>query len=363
MTRMRVALLTAGNPERVTGGYLFHRRMADRAADHDAELRFASVPEAPLPVALVAGPSWLRAAAIRQADVVVLDSIAAAAAAPWLGRLRRTVVGMLHQPPGGYGGSRVARAVRARFDRWAYRHVELLMVASEWLAEQLAADGTARSLLRVVPPGKDPAPGTDTAPGATQDTAASLRHDRGIALLCVANWLPHKGIIELLTAVASLPADLLTLHLVGDTAADPTYGRRIQARLQAPDLRDRVVVHGLVPATRVEQLYRSADAFALPSFEDSYGTAWGEAMAAGLPVVGFRAGNLPYLAVDGQEALIVPPTDIAALSAAIRSIATDPQLRQRLGEAAARRAAGRPTWDETATMFFAILADVGSRGR
>ena len=39
-----------------------------------------------------------------------------------------------------------------------------------------------------------------------------------MAAVCVANWLPRKGPIELLEAVAGLPDDVVTLHLVGDTA-------------------------------------------------------------------------------------------------------------------------------------------------
>ena len=77
MTRTRVTLLTVGDPGRVTGGYLFHRRLADRAADNGAELRFVSIPDVPLLWATAAGPSWLLAHATRNADVFVLDSIAA----------------------------------------------------------------------------------------------------------------------------------------------------------------------------------------------------------------------------------------------------------------------------------------------
>ena len=93
MTRTRVTLLTAGDPDRVTGGYLFHRRLAERASRHDAEMNFVSIPELPLPWAILTGPAWLHASARRAADVVVLDSIAAGAAAPWLGRFGAPVVG------------------------------------------------------------------------------------------------------------------------------------------------------------------------------------------------------------------------------------------------------------------------------
>jgi len=48
----------------------------------------------------------------------------------------------------------------------------------------------------------------------------------------------------------------------------------------------------------------------LPSLKEPYGTVYGEAMAFGLPVVGWRAGNLPYLAEDEQEGLILAPGDV-----------------------------------------------------
>jgi|SRR4051794_14364404 len=361
MTRTRVTLLTVGDPGRVTGGYLFHRRLADRASRYGATVTFVSIPSVPLPWAILAGPAWLGAPGTRTADVLVLDSIAASAAAPWLSRVSVPVVGMLHQPLGGMEGSPFARAFRVPFDRRAYRRCNILMVASEWLAEQLVAAGVARHRLRVVPPGKDldAAAGDDTR--AEPAAAGDLRNGRLIAALCVANWLPRKGVLELLEAVAMLPNETATLHLVGDSSTPGSYARRVRERLGRPDLRDRVVVHGLISPAAVRGMYRAADIFALPSFEEPYGTVWGEAMAAGLPVVGFRAGNLPFLVDHGIEGLIAPVGDVGALSDAIAQLARDPQLTTRMARAAALRAAARPTWDETADRFFASVDEFAPR--
>ena len=240
------------------------------------------------------------------------------------------------------------------------------MVASEWLAEQMAAARVPRSLLLVVPPGKDPAAG---GAGSTVDdigaATAELRQHRRIAALCVANWLPRKGILELLEAVALLPDDILTLHLVGSTSPPGPYPARVRRRLEHPDLSHRVVVHGLIPAATVAGMYRSVDAFVLPSFEEPYGTVWGEAMAAGLPVVGWHAGNLPFLADHEREALLAPAGDVPALSRALERMALEPQLRRAMGRAAHQRAASRPTWDDTAALFFNAVAQVlrGELGR
>src|SRR4029453_8599421 len=86
MTRiLTVSLVTLGDPSRLTGGYRYHRRMAELAPACGAEVRFVSFPERPFPLPALAGPAVLRQT--RAADVLALDSIAAAFLAPWL--LRR----------------------------------------------------------------------------------------------------------------------------------------------------------------------------------------------------------------------------------------------------------------------------------
>jgi glycosyltransferase involved in cell wall biosynthesis len=349
MTRiLTVSLVTLGDPGRLTGGYRYHRRMAELAPACDAAVRFVSFPDRPFPLPTLAGPAVLRQTG---ADVVVLDSIAAAFLGPWL--LRRPpapLVGSLHQPPGGIDHGPLRRGVQAPLDRLAWRRARLLVVASQALGDELAGQGVPRERIRVVPPGRD-------LPAAPAGPPADLRQGRRAGLLCVANWVERKGVLELLDATAGLPDGLATLHLAGDDRADPGYGARVRARLARPDLAGRVVVHGPLPAERVAALYQAADVFVLPSLREPYGTVWGEAMAAGLPVVGWRAGNLPHLAEHGREGLLADPGDVAALGAALARLAGDEDLRRTMAAAAARRAAARPTWAESAALFFAAVRD------
>ena len=72
-----------------------------------------------------------------------------------------------------------------------------------------------------------------------------------MALLCVGNWVPRKGIDSLLEAVARLPSEAATLHLAGDDRAEPRYAARLHWRLAAQDLAGRVVVHGPLPREQV----------------------------------------------------------------------------------------------------------------
>jgi glycosyltransferase involved in cell wall biosynthesis len=351
---LTVSLVTLGDPGRLTGGYRYHRRMAELAPACGAAVRFVSFPDRPFPLPTVAGPAVLRQS---RADVLVLDSIAAAFLGPWLLRRPRTpLVGSLHQPPGGIDHVPLRRAAQAPLDRLAYRRARLLLVASQALGDELADQGYPPERIRVVPPGRD-------LPAAPAGPPADLRRGRRAALLCVANWVGRKGLLELLDAVAGLPDGLATLHLAGDDRADPGYGARVRARLSRPDLAGRVVVHGPLPAERVAALYQGADVFVLPSLREPYGTVWGEAMAAGLPVVGWRAGNLPHLAEHGREGLLAGPGDVAALRADLARLAGDDGLRRRMAAAASARAAARPTWAQSAALYFAALRDAASAGQ
>ena len=327
--------------------------MAEAAARHGARIEFVSFPERPFPAGAIDAPGLFRRAQALGPDALLVDSIVAAIAAPWLW-LRSPpvpVIGVLHQPPGGIDHGRLRTRAQAPLDRLAYRSCRLLLAASELLADQLAEHGVPRGQVRVVPPGRDVAAPPDVPP-------PDLRRGRRAAFLCVANWVERKGIVELLDAFGALPSEAATLHLAGDEQADPRYADRVRGRLAAPELAGRVVRHGPLSREAVAGLYVAADAFVLPAFREPYGTVWGEAMAFGLPVLGWRAGNLPYLAGDGREGLMVEPGDVRALTRALATLAEDEALRRRLGEAARRRALSRPTWEESAASFFEAIRSV-----
>lgn len=335
---LAVLLLTRG-ADQVSGGHLFHRRLVAAAPGHDATITL--------------GRERLLPRLPRGWDVIVVDSIAAwRLAVAMLGR-RPPVVAMVHQVPGGTEGSRLGRQLRRSLDVAVYRRCDLVLAASSTLQAALVDHhGLERARVRVVPPGCDLPAGR-----ASED----LRRGRRIALISVANWLPNKGVLALLDAVAALAPDDVTLHLVGRDDVDPRYAAQVRRRLRAPDLVGRVVVHGLLDQSRLADLYAGADVFALASTSEGYATVCAEALAAGLPIVGWRRDFLERLVTDGVEGRLVPPDDIDALRDALRDLARDDIARQALTDAARRRGADLPTWADTAAGFFGALREVTTR--
>ena len=76
------------------------------------------------------------------------------------------------------------------------------------------------------------------------------------------------------------------------------------------------------------------DIFVLPSLNEGMGRALVEAMASGLPVVATRVGGVPAIVRNNQTGLLIPPSDVNALSAALVRLLDDPSLAKELGEAA-----------------------------
>lgn len=136
-----------------------------------------------------------------------------------------------------------------------------------------------------------------------------------------------KGVFELLAAGARLAPRHPDLRLVfggeGDAAA-------LLRRAGELGIADRIELQGWVgPQQRDEQLARAA-VFCLPSHAEGLPMAMLEAMAAGRAVVASAVGGIPETIVDGDNGLLVPPRDEAALAAALARVLADEALRARL---------------------------------
>ena len=336
MGALHVTVLTRGSPQSISGGFLYHRRMQESAPAHGATLTFGQ-------------ESWWWSPR-SCGNVVVIDSIAAWRMLPAVLRWRRRIpfVAIVHQRPGGTDGWRVGRGVRGSLDRAVYRRCRAVIAASDTLRRSVVEDRRlAPACVVVVEPGCD-------LPASPPRLA--MRAGRRAALLSVANWYPNKGVLQLLEAFAALPVEMATLHLAGRVDVDPVYSGHVSARLAQPDLAGRVVVHGAVDLPTVAALYAGADAFALATASEGYATVFAEALAAGLPVVGWRRPFLQHFVRDGVEGRLAEPGDVPALTGALADVLGDRQRRAGFAAAATRRGRALPTWADTAKGFFAVVA-------
>jgi glycosyltransferase involved in cell wall biosynthesis len=87
---------------------------------------------------------------------------------------------------------------------------------------------------------------------------------------------------------------------------------------------------GRVPHSRVADLYDAADIYLTsPNFDCMPGSIL-ECFASGVPVVATKVGGIPYIATDGETALLVPRGDHEAMAQAVFRLLEDPDLVERL---------------------------------
>lgn len=159
--------------------------------------------------------------------------------------------------------------------------------------------------------------------------------------LAAGTLAPRKNLELLLESWRRVGTELAGLTLV--IAGPRGWGRRLR---EAPG----VVLTGWIGDQTLPGLLAAAEFFCFPSLYEGFGLPPLEAMAAGTPVI---AGSYSCASeILGEAALMVDAKDPDALASALRQMASDSGLRDRL-RIAGRVHASRFTWEQTAAKTIA----------
>jgi glycosyltransferase involved in cell wall biosynthesis len=231
-----------------------------------------------------------------------------------------------------------------RMDRPVRRGFRTRLLYGQLVARAVAISPAVRAALLEggVPPEKvELIPSAVDPSHANGDSAAARRATRGaleagedaVVVLALASLVRRKGMDVLLDALARIEAPGVVAWIAGDGP------ERAALESQAERL-------GLAPRVRflgrredAPELLAGCDLLALPSRREGLGVSALEAMAARRPVVASRVGGLADAVVDGRTGLLVEPEDPEALRRSIARLASDRDLRRRLGEAGPGRLA------------------------
>lgn len=351
--RRPVALVTAGDPTRRTGGYLYNRHVLHALARGQGA---PGIEQVILPAGPPAAAAVLRARleALRPA-VAIVDSLVLPVAARTIEAIQHElgirVVALMHMLPGdgsagGQSPGSPEDASPARLEQRLLAVADRVVAVSPALKAWVIQAGAAPNRVVVVPPGRDGCP----LPRVTRPRSPDPGRPPGF--LAVANWSEGKGIHLIVEAMARLDS-LATLDLVGEPGSGE-YARQVGDLIARHRLSERVHVFGSLAAGALAERYAASDVFVLPSRAEGFGIVYAEAMSFAKPVIAARVGPIPWL-VEDDCGLLVPPDDVVALAAAMRTLATDGGLRQYLGENARRRAERLPTWRESEEAFGEVV--------
>jgi glycosyltransferase involved in cell wall biosynthesis len=157
-------------------------------------------------------------------------------------------------------------------------------------------------------------------------------------ILFTGRLVPHKGVDQILRALALLPDDVALVVVGRGPRLDALVG--LARRL---GLEGRVRFCPSVGDAELPAYFRAADLFVFPSRNrlEGFGLAVAEAMASGLPVVVADMPGVREVIEPGVEGLLADPLLLSDLAEKVRDLLDDPGRRASMGAAARRRAEAR----------------------
>ena len=214
-------------------------------------------------------------------------------------------------------------------ERALARSTDALVAVSPEVRDDLVSLGVAnRDRIRVIRLGLDLEGRTAASPGAREEVRAALGVPSDRFLI---GWLGRmteiKRVDTLLDAFAMLRGEGVDADLV--LVGDGPLRERLEQQAVALGI-DRHA-HFVGYRSDVAPVYAAIDTVALTSANEGTPVAVIEALAAGVPAVSTDVGGVADVAPDGRAGFLVPDGDVPGLADRFRRLASDAELRARLG--------------------------------
>lgn len=256
----------------------------------------------------------------------------------WMNRAAR------HTPKGPW--ARVGR-LGGYYNLKYYRGFDELVANTEDIADWAVRQGWPAGKIRFIPNFAAAAPEAAPLDRAGMDTPPDAP-----LLLAMGRLHESKAHDVALEALTRIPDAWLWIAGAGPLEA------KLQAMAAALGVAGRVRFLGW--RTDASALYRTADVCVFPSRYEPLGNVVIQAWAHGLPVVAAASQGPAALIRDGEDGLLVPTDDAAALAAAIRRLFAEPDLGARLAHAGVERVAREFSPGAVVAQWRQLFADYGA---
>lgn len=228
------------------------------------------------------------------------------------------------------------------FERMVYRHAVVCHAVSNDLCAHYMRQGAKACVM--IPNGVE----TNLFKPITVDERQKLRTEHNIpqdafVISNISRIEPKNGVSELIDAVAVVVKENpnVLLMLIGSGSKR----EELEAYVREKGLEKHVRFMGQVKYENVGPLVAMSDAFARTPRAEGFGIVFLEAMAAGVPVIGTRTGGIPDFIEHDVTGLLCEVRDVESIAQALRRLATDPTLRERLVANATTMIRERYDWD------------------
>ena len=140
----------------------------------------------------------------------------------------------------------------------------------------------------------------------------------------------HRFIVEAASSLQNVIPGLKVL-IIGDGEGKDALERSVRSG----NLEKKVIFMG--ERQDVPELMKIMDIFVLPSLQEGFPMTILEAMYTGLPVIASDISGIPEIIENGENGLLIPPSDVSLLKEKIIALYNDVNLRARYGSNARKK--------------------------
>ena len=171
-------------------------------------------------------------------------------------------------------------------------------------------------------------------------------------IICVAHLIQRKGVEYLIKAVSKLCKDYqIKLIIIGLGDLE----KELKNKAKKLGLEKYIEFKGLVPHSRLPEIYNQSDVFVLPSLNEGMSNAALEAMACGLPIILTETGGSKELVQN--NGFTVPIKNSQAIVSSLTALIKNKKLRQTMGQKS-RQIAENMSWTKAAEDYFKIYTKI-----
>lgn len=141
-----------------------------------------------------------------------------------------------------------------------------------------------------------------------------------LRIVTAARYTQQKNVLTYMKAIRMVKDMGLNVHFdwYGDKKHNATYYAEIEKEYQKLDISDYLTLHN--PNQKIEEEYRKADMFCLPSLYEGYPNVVAEAMSCGLPIICSNVYENPYIVEEGVNGFLFDPKKPEAIANAIKKM-------------------------------------------
>ena len=173
-------------------------------------------------------------------------------------------------------------------------------------------------------------------------------------IITVSRLVKKNGIDILIKAVKELKIENWELQIIGDGPER----KKLEKLTEKLGIADKARFIGSISNEKIPKYLAEADVFVRPSRSEGLGSAFLEAMAGGVPIIGTAVGGIPDFLKDGETGLISKVEDPDDLAEKISVILRDDNLKKKLIENGRKLVEEKYSWDKIARQTGEIYHEV-----